>query len=135
MSPRLPLLFVASMAASAAAQAGDSCAVQAASLMAQSRLSELAAMFVEPSESIERGLAQLFATIGPIETVAPLPHATSGATIRKSVALTSLPSSDLFQGNWARLTTPSGQTFEIQASAKQGSDCRLLALHVDQRRK
>lgn len=124
------LLAFAGLATSFAAHAAESCAVQAARLMAQEKFVELSGMFTLPSEGIARDLAQLSVTVGPIEKVLPLARQSAGESVRQTVAVPTLAANYQFDGSWAVATTRNGARFEFQASSESGSPCKLLALHV-----
>jgi hypothetical protein len=124
-------VLLACLLASPFAAAQSSCAVQAATLMSQQRLGELAGMFAAPSETLAQSLAQWAGSAGAINEVVPASGQSAGRTVRRSVTLSDLPDRYAFDGSWAVLVTQAGERVVLQASAQPSSRCKLLALHVD----
>ena len=123
-------LITTALAASCAAHAADSCAVQAASLLSQGKSDELAAWFKAPGPDAARSLTQLAGELGKIDEVSALKQQSAGKSMRKSVTSAGLPSDYAFEGSWAAAMTQKQGRVEFQAAAEPGSACKLLALHV-----
>ena len=129
---RLALVLLMS-ALALPSRADDACAVRAARLLSQGLSDELATWFVAPPPGTGRALAHLSNLVGRLEQITAVDRAKPGKTFRRSIMSRDLPSTYSYWGSWAEATSQKLGWVQIEASVEIGTDCRLLALHLDQR--
>lgn len=112
--------------------AEEACAVRAARLLSQGMSDELATWFVASTPGTARALAQFSDLLGSLEQITAVDRTRTGKFYRRSITSGDLPSSYDYWGTWAEATSHKLGQVRIQASVEVGSDCRLLALHLDQ---
>ncbi len=110
--------------------ADESCATQAAQLLARGQTAELAAWFQGTDATVSRGLARLADELGRLDEVTPLAHPSQGQSRQLRVAAPGLASDYRFHGSWAAARSQHRGRVEVQASAVPGAGCTLLALQV-----
>lgn len=111
--------------------AEESCAFRAAKFIEEGKGTVLASWFKAPTSDVARELNALIEEIGPLKDATALPKKKSGPSWRRSVRSKDLPTHYAFAGSWAEALSEKHGLLQIQASAELGSDCRLLALHID----
>lgn len=114
-----------------AALAAPSCGMQATQLLADGKITELAERFEGHGPETRNQLADLARAAGTLSRLAPSAKPLQGKHQRTSVLAPGLPAKYTFNGEWISAQSARLGRVQIQASIKQGSACRLLALHLD----
>ena len=125
------IVLITALGLSGSAFAEASCAMQVATLLAAHQSASLAALFSRPAANLVDQLVAIESHVGKITELSDAAGPFSGATVRRSIVSTALPSTYSSLGTWASAKSERLGAIRIQASAEPGKGCKLLALHVD----
>jgi len=129
---KLSIVALALAAASTSATAGESCALRVARLLASGDADALARHFVSSDSMLLPALQRLAQRLGPIEGLAEAERPTLPKSTRVSVRAPGQPASFDYVGQWVDARATAVGPVQIHVAITPGSECRLIALHVDQ---
>jgi hypothetical protein len=127
---RTTILFSLLLSWNAFAHADESCGMRAAKLFASGQSQPLAALFSN-DPAILPELTALSERVGHLENLKEVAAPRFAGHRRMTVQARPAPASINYAGHWINAESGKLGPVQLHVAAASGSECKLLALHVD----